>query len=151
VIRDKWARLAVLVFFAGCWLVAAGSAARGAHRLWHSNEAELAQAIAAMEQAARPTSLVIARKPHFGHYSGLPQAWPGPDVNGVTALRTYLESRPRGDVLIYIGSEEAKVRPGLRPLVGAEELPAWLERVAGGTDSVPWALLRYARADSEPP
>jgi 4-amino-4-deoxy-L-arabinose transferase-like glycosyltransferase len=142
--RPAW-RTAIVAGFVGCVLVAAGSSAREAGRLWSANVVELEQAIAAVRSAAGESTLVVARKEHIAYYTGLPHRWLPASLS---ELQSDLASAGRDDVLIYIGSEEIKLRPGIEALAAAEDLPDWLVPVTGGQTPVPWRLLRYAGASA---
>jgi hypothetical protein len=147
-IGERRSRAVVFAFFAACWLVAVATSARAALRSWTMNEAELAQAVPAVDAAAIEGALLIARKPHIGYYAAVPWKWVPPDVRTVAELEAHLARETAPEILVYLGSEELKLRPQLRLLVAAP--PPWLAAVASGTDSVPWTLFRYVRREPAP-
>ncbi len=135
----RWRR-SIASIFALCALVALVSAGRDAGRSWSASVAELEQAIPAVEAAATQSTVLIARKEHVSHYAGVAYAW-------LPRTLAELESEARRavgrDVLVYLGSEEGKLRPEIAALAAADEPPPWLEVVARGRGSVRWVLLRY--------
>jgi hypothetical protein len=140
-ITRRSARIWVTAFVAACWLLAVAAATRGAVRIWTANQTQLDELTQIVESAATPDSLLVARKPQIGYYTGVSWDWVPPTVQNVDELRDYLGSRENGDVLLYVGPEEVRVRPYLGSLV-SNEAPPWLASVARGTDPA-WVLFRY--------
>lgn len=146
--RADWAwpmRLAtagvVVAFFAASLVFSTGWTIRNAH----PSNAELTEALPALQASVTPRDAIVTRKPHASFYTGARFVWPTEITTApeLEALLAEAAAETEGDVFLFYGRVERDKRPELAARLAEGARPAWLVEVATGTRE-PWALYRYA-------
>jgi hypothetical protein len=146
--RADWAwpmRLAtvgvVVAFFAAGLVPATAWTVRDAR----PSNAELSEALPALQAAVTPRDAILARPPHVSFYTGATSVWmtAGENAPELETLLTDAAAETKGSVFLFYGRIERMRRPDLEALLADGARPAWLVEVARGARE-PWALYRYA-------
>lgn len=134
---------------AGVVLLGLNDTVRRAHDSLHATDAELAEAVAAVDAARPPCASIFARKPHVPYYTNCTDV-SFPLVETLDELREWTRSEGLGSRLyLYYGSAERRLRPEFNVLVEPTNAPPWLEPVASGRAAGGWVLYRYLEAPEE--
>jgi hypothetical protein len=140
IVGARAAQLGLSALLVLAYVPAFGSTLRGAGRIWSASTSELEQATAALRSQSRAGTLVVARKQHVAYYADRAYRWLPPTL---AELQAVLQRAGQDDVLVYIGSEEIKLRPEIEALLRTDTPPIWLAPVARGGGTVPWLLFRF--------
>jgi hypothetical protein len=145
IVRSLSGRALRLAAGAAVLLLLAASAVRGArdaHASLHVDSHELAESVPHARAVLPRSAVLMARKPHLGHYTGARSA-PIPNSATLDELRAALEAaRPERPVFLYYGRAERALRPQLAELHAGDAAPEWLTLVGRSARPGIWALYR---------
>lgn len=138
-----WAKFLIVAVLVACVANAGRNSFQWAWENLHSADEELAEVVPQAKKLLPDDSVIIARKPHLGFYTGRNRVG-FPQLKTLDELRAFLGAQPRPQALyIYYGSAEQRHRAQFAFLKQPDSRPDWLELVAQSSKPGGWVIYRY--------